>query len=99
LYRDIYVALPRQGDINVAVRYKRRIVMKRMFGFLIGILVGGLVGSTIALLLAPESGEELRAQLRSRGDVFFNDVRQAADERKIELRQRLDTLRAPRVGE
>jgi gas vesicle protein len=61
--------------------------MKRMFGFLIGILVGSLVGSTIALLLAPESGEELRTQIRSRGELFF------------ELRQRLDTLRAPRVGE
>jgi gas vesicle protein len=70
-----------------------------MFGFLIGIFVGGLVGSTIALLLAPESGEQLRAELRARGDGFFIDVRHAADERKIELRQRLDTLRAPRVGE
>ena len=70
--------------------------MKRMVGFLIGILVGSLVGSTIALLLAPESGEQLRSELRSRGDGFFNDVRHAADERKIELRQRLDSLRAPR---
>ena len=72
--------------------------MKRMFGFLIGVVVGGLVGSTIALLLAPESGEELRTQIRSRGDNFFNDVRHAADERKIELRQKLDSLRAPREG-
>jgi gas vesicle protein len=67
-----------------------------MFGFLIGIAVGGLVGSTIALLLAPESGEELRTQLRDRGQNFFNDVRHAADERRIELRQRLETMRAPR---
>ena len=70
--------------------------MRRMFGFLIGITVGGLVGSTIALLLAPESGEELRGQLRDRGQNFFNDVRHAADERRIELRQRLETMRAPR---
>ena len=70
--------------------------MKRMFGFLIGILVGSLVGSTIALLMAPESGEQLRSQLRSRGENFFNDVRHAADERKIELRQKLDAMRAPR---
>lgn len=70
--------------------------MRRMFGFLIGITVGGLVGSTIALLLAPESGEELRVQLRDRGQNFFNDVRHAADERRIELRQRLETMRAPR---
>jgi len=73
--------------------------MKRMFGFLIGIVVGGLVGSTIALLMAPESGEELRTQIRSRGQNFFSDVRHAADERKIELRQRLDAMRAPRSGE
>ena len=72
--------------------------MRRMFGFLIGVVVGGLVGSTIALLLAPESGEELRAELRARGDNFFNDVRHAADERKIELRQKLDEMRAPREG-
>jgi gas vesicle protein len=72
--------------------------MKRMFGFLIGIVVGGLVGSTIALLMAPGSGEGLRSQIRDRGQNFFNDVRHAADERKIELRQRLDAMRAPREG-
>ena len=69
--------------------------MRRMFGFLIGIVVGGLVGSTIALLLAPGSGDELRSEIRTRGENFFSDVRQAADERKIELRQRLDAMREP----
>lgn len=72
--------------------------MRRMFGFLIGVVVGGLVGSTIVLLLAPEPGEELRAQIRERGQSFFDEVRHAADERKIELRQRLDEMRAPREG-
>ncbi|HET8563633.1 MAG TPA: YtxH domain-containing protein [Candidatus Binatia bacterium] len=72
--------------------------MRRMFGFLIGITVGGLVGSTIALLMAPESGELLRSQLRERGQNFFYEVRHAADERKIELRQRLEDMRSPRVG-
>lgn len=70
--------------------------MRRMFGFLIGIVVGGLVGATIALLLTPEPGEELRTQIRERGQSFFDEVRHAADERKIELRQRLDEMRAPR---
>lgn len=73
--------------------------MKRMFGFLIGIVVGSLVGSTIALLLAPESGEELRGMIRARGENFFNDVRHVADERRIELRHKLDELRAPRDAE
>lgn len=70
--------------------------MRRMFGFLIGIFTGGLVGAAIALLLAPESGEHLRGQLRDRGQTFLNDVRHSADARRIELRQRLDTLKAPR---
>lgn len=71
--------------------------MRRMLSFLIGITVGGLVGSSIALLMAPESGEQLWAELRVRGENFVNEVRHAADERKIELRQRLDNLREPRA--
>ena len=71
--------------------------MRRMFGFLIGVTVGGLVGSTIALLMAPESGERVRAELRARGENFYNEVRSAADERKIELRQRLEYMREPRA--
>ncbi len=70
--------------------------MRRMFGFLIGILVGALVGATIALLMAPESGEKLRGELRDRGQGFMNDVRHAANSRRIELRGRLESLRAPR---
>ncbi len=71
--------------------------MRRMFGFLIGIFVGSLVGSTIALLLAPDSGEELRAQLRERGQGFIGGIRYAADARRIELKDRLETMREPRV--
>ena len=70
--------------------------MRRMFGFFIGIVVGGLVGSLVALLLAPESGEKLRSQIRERGQSFVDDVRHSADTRRIELRSRLESLRAPR---
>ena len=70
--------------------------MRRMLGFLIGIFAGALVGGVMALLLAPESGERLRGQIRDRGQVFMNDVRHSADSRRIELRNRLDNLRAPR---
>ena len=71
--------------------------MRKMVGFMIGVFVGSLVGSTIALLLAPDSGEELRAQLRERGQTFMAEVQHAADSRRIELTDRLDTLRAPRA--
>jgi len=70
--------------------------MRKMFGFLIGVFVGGLVGSTIALLLAPESGDVLRSELRERGQNFMGEIRQAADTRRIELKDRLETLRAPK---
>jgi gas vesicle protein len=68
-----------------------------MFGFLIGVLVGALVGSTVTLLLTPESGEQLRGEIRERGNAFLSDVRQAADSRRIELQSRLEELRAPKA--
>ncbi len=70
--------------------------MRRMFGFMIGLFVGALVGATTALLLTPESGDELRSELRTRGEGFIDQVRTAADSRRIELRGRLEALRAPR---
>jgi gas vesicle protein len=70
--------------------------MRRVFGFMIGILVGSLVGSTVALLLTPETGDELRSELRSRAEGFVDQVRTAADSRRIELRGRLEALRATR---
>jgi len=72
--------------------------MRRLFGFLIGTFVGALVGSTLALLLAPESGEKLRAELRARGESLLADVREAAEVRRTELTDRLQTLRGPRTG-
>ncbi len=72
--------------------------MQRITGFLIGIVVGALVGSTVALLLAPESGEKLRNELRARGDGLVSDVRHAAEARRIELTQHLESLKAPRLN-
>jgi gas vesicle protein len=72
--------------------------MRRMFGFMIGIFIGALVGSTVALLLAPESGEGLRAELRSRGAGFFAELRDAAAMRREEMTDRLQSLRARHSG-
>lgn len=71
--------------------------MRRMFGFLIGIFVGSLVGSTIALLLAPESGERLRSDLRSRSTNMMGEVKAAADLRRQQLEDQLAAMRAPRL--
>jgi len=69
--------------------------MRKIFGFMIGVTVGALVGSTIALLFAPDSGESLRATLRERGINFQAELRNAADARQIELKERLNELRTP----
>ena len=72
--------------------------MRRMVGFVIGIFIGALVGSTVALLLAPDSGNELRGRLRTRGEGLLAEVREAAEIRRAELTDRLQTLRTPRTG-
>ena len=72
--------------------------MRRMVGFMIGIFIGALVGSTVALLLAPESGAEMRGRLKTRGEGLLAEVREAAEVRRAELTDRLQTLRAPRSG-
>jgi gas vesicle protein len=74
----------------------KEILMRRMFSFLIGTLVGGLVGAVLALLFAPSSGTELRGQITERTSGIANEIRQAANTKRIELQQRLDTLRAPK---
>jgi len=71
--------------------------MRRMFGFMIGIVVGALVGSTVALLLAPGTGDKFRNEIRARGKGFVNEVRHAAESRRIELTNQLESMRAPRA--
>lgn len=71
--------------------------MRRILSFLLGAILGGLVGSTLALLFAPESGVELREQIRERFSALGTEIRQAAAARRIELQQRLETLRTPRA--
>jgi gas vesicle protein len=70
--------------------------MRRTISFFIGVIMGGLVGATVALLFAPDSGNELRDQIRDRAESLSKEVRNAAGTRRIELQERLETLRAPR---
>ena len=69
--------------------------MRRVFSFVIGATLGGLVGATLALLFAPASGEEIRAKIDDRTQIFATEIRQAANTKRIELQERLEILRAP----
>ena len=70
--------------------------MGRIFGFMIGIFVGSLVGGTIALLLAPQSGEGLRSELRARSANFTGEIKSAASTRRKQLEDQLAAMSAPR---
>jgi gas vesicle protein len=67
--------------------------MKGVINFLSGLILGGLVGATLAILLAPESGEELRGEIRERVESIQAEVNRAANERRAELEKELAGLR------
>jgi len=71
--------------------------MRRTFSFIVGILTGGLTCAVLALLFAPSSGEELRYRISDRTRSFASSIRQAASNKRIELQERLETLRAPKA--
>ena len=70
--------------------------MQKFFSFLTGAVIGTLVGATLAVLFAPSSGEELRLEMRERVKQLQAEVQAAADSRRAEMEQQLNTLRAPR---
>jgi gas vesicle protein len=48
--------------------------------FLAGLIIGGLLGAAAALLLAPQPGEEMRAELRERGIELKERVSELSQE-------------------
>lgn len=70
--------------------------MRRFTSFLTGAMIGALVGSLTALLLAPTSGDELRARARDRASSFRDDVREAYETRVAQLEAEIEALRQPK---
>jgi gas vesicle protein len=67
--------------------------------FLVGFVVGGLTGAVVALLFAPQSGEETRAlikdksiELRDRASHSAEEVLARAEAAAAEARQRAEEL-------
>jgi gas vesicle protein len=65
--------------------------------FFTGFVIGGLVGAAVALILAPQSGEETRAQLRQRSielrDQAYDtaeDARRRAEDAAMMARERAE---------
>ena len=55
--------------------------------FFSGILLGGLIGAAVALLMAPQSGEETRKLIREKG-IELRDMSNEALEKAARCRRR-----------
>lgn len=67
----------------------------RGIDFLAGFLLGGIVGAAVALLMAPQSGEETRElirergiELKTRGEEFSAEAYQQAQRTAAEAQER-----------
>ncbi len=65
--------------------------------FLAGVVIGGLIGAALGLLLAPQTGDELREHVgefvdgkRAELDEAINEGRAAADQARAELVSGID---------
>ena len=56
-----------------------------LFDFVGGLVVGALIGAMVGLLLTPQSGEDLKGQVRERMNLMIEEGRRAAAERRAEL--------------
>ena len=51
--------------------------------FVTGFMVGGLIGAAVALLLAPQSGEETREMIRDKGVELRDQVETTASDARV----------------
>lgn len=69
--------------------------MRRSMNFVLGAALGAVVGAAVAILMAPNSGDDLRGEIRDRFGRFGEELQEAAQERRAELERQLKTLRQP----
>jgi gas vesicle protein len=72
----------------------------RGWEFFTGFLIGGVVGAAVALLFAPQSGEETREMIRERGlelegraGDYTSTARRRAEELAMDARERAEDAR------
>jgi gas vesicle protein len=73
------------------IYFQRRVNMSRSSGgaeFFAGLVIGGLIGAALAILMAPQSGEETRAQIKEAG----SELKHTAGESLADSRARADVI-------
>jgi gas vesicle protein len=67
--------------------------MRKTVSFLVGLLSGAVVGAAIAILLAPQSGQEMQEQMRARVQGLIEEGKRAAASRRAELEAQLESFK------
>jgi gas vesicle protein len=60
--------------------------------FLIGLILGGLIGAAVALLYAPQSGEETRAAIRDKSIELKEQAMEQATVLRDQAQQQITSL-------
>ncbi|MFN2190072.1 MAG: YtxH domain-containing protein [Candidatus Promineifilaceae bacterium] len=66
--------------------------MNKFLSFLAGVICGAIVGAGTALLLAPESGEELRADVVKRWEDALAEAKQAMEDTRRDLQTQFEQM-------
>jgi gas vesicle protein len=66
--------------------------MKYGLTFVLGTLFGALIGGAVALLFAPSSGEELRANIKTQADTQYAKLQDQYQKGMNELQTRMDKM-------
>lgn len=69
--------------------------MKKFTRFLSGMILGSVIGGISVLLLTPASGDDLRSELQQKVKDIQTEIKTAASEKRRELEEELQKLRAP----
>ena len=61
--------------------------------FVLGFLIGAMVGAAAALLLSPQSGEELRQTIEQKGVALKDEAARAAEDAKLQAQRLAEQTR------
>ncbi len=71
--------------------------MGKVLVFMSGVIAGAILGGVVAILMTPQSGENLRGQARQRYQDALEAGKKAADERKQQLINEYEAMKRGEV--
>jgi gas vesicle protein len=66
--------------------------MNKVLSFTAGAICGAIVGAAAALLLAPESGQELRSDVAKRWEDALAEAKQAMEDTRQDLQSQFEQM-------